>query len=269
MKKRSRRFLTAVISLIMVFTSVQIAAADISGDFGSEKPMDTTAVVTSAFEKANDMDAYCFYSGGGKYTLTVYSMDATNGYPELQDDDDPYYGCEMPIEVTYGEYEYFSAAAGDKASYQIGSLITTECYVDGKDDSGWYYSVIDLEKVKKGTKVGIRLTGYKKGTYKIKLSGPEVLNAGPAALKSVSPAKKAMTVKWGKAARASGYEIKYATNKKFKSAKTVRVKKSVLKKKVTKLKSKKTYYVKVRAYKSVNGKRFYGPWSAVKKVKTK
>ena len=39
-------------------------------------------------------------------------------------------------------------------------------------------------------------------------------------------------------------------------------------KKVTKLKSKKTYYVQVRTYKTVGGKRYYSSWSTRKYVKT-
>ena len=275
--KRSRRLLTLAMVLTMVLTSVQIAAADISGNFGSERPFDTTATITSTFDTDGDADAFCFYSGGksSAYTLTVYSKDAYDTDPEFTEQykdilDNPYYCYEMPIEVAYGEYVKFSAIAGEKATYQIGSIRNTEYLsVDGKDSSGWYYKNIDLGTIKKGTKVGIRLTGSKKGQYKIKLSGPGVLNAGTTTLKKVTAGKKALTVKWNKAARASGYQVKYATNKKFKSAKTVTVKKTVFKKKLTKLKSKKTYYVKVRAYKSVNGKKFYGPWSSTKKIKTK
>lgn len=66
-----------------------------------------------------------------------------------------------------------------------------------------------------------------------------------------------------------GYQIKYFTSKKFtkKTTKTVKVKKTT--KTVTKLKKKKTYYAKVRAYKMVNGKTYYSKWSTVKKVKVR
>ena len=40
----------------------------------------------------------------------------------------------------------------------------------------------------------------------------------------------------------------------------------VLNSRVTNLKKGKTYYVKVRAYKTVNGKKLYGAYSAVKRV---
>lgn len=74
-------------------------------------------------------------------------------------------------------------------------------------------------------------------------------------------------LKWKKVAGAKGYQLQYATSKKFKAKKT----KSTTKTKYTvkKLKKKKTYYVRVRAYTISNGKKVYGKWSSVKKVKIK
>ena len=76
-----------------------------------------------------------------------------------------------------------------------------------------------------------------------------------------------LSLKWKKVADANGYQMQYATNKKFK----VKKKKSTTKIKYTvkKLKKKKTYYVRVRAYTVLNGKKVYGKWSKVKKVKIK
>ncbi|MBQ7740852.1 MAG: fibronectin type III domain-containing protein [Eubacterium sp.] len=75
---------------------------------------------------------------------------------------------------------------------------------------------------------------------------------------TVSRKGKKMTVKWKKVADASGYQIQYSTNKKFKKAKTVNVKGSkASKKQIKKLKNNKKYYVRVRAYRTVgkvNGK---------------
>ena len=56
----------------------------------------------------------------------------------------------------------------------------------------------------------------------------------------------------------------------MKSAKTIKVKKAKTVKQVVKnLKSKKTYYVQIRAYKTVGGKTYYSAWSGTKKVKVK
>ena len=72
---------------------------------------------------------------------------------------------------------------------------------------------------------------------------------------------------WKKLTNISGYQIQYAPNKKFKKAKSKTVKSTSIT--IKKLKKKKTYFVRVRAYKLVDGKKVYGKWSAVKKVKIK
>ena len=72
---------------------------------------------------------------------------------------------------------------------------------------------------------------------------------------------------WKKLTNISGYQIQYAPNKKFKKAKSKTVKSTSAM--IKKLKKKKTYFVRVRAYKLVDGKKVYGKWSAVKKVKIK
>ena len=82
--------------------------------------------------------------------------------------------------------------------------------------------------------------------------------------------KKKVTVNYKKVSGATSYKVTYSTGKKFKKAKTVTVKSGkTVKKTISKLKSKKTYYVKVCAVKRVSGKNYTGKWSAVKKVKVK
>ena len=94
--------------------------------------------------------------------------------------------------------------------------------------------------------------------------------------KSVSPkkvkaAKKAISVEWKKVSGVKGYQVQVATDKKFKkNKKTVTIKKQkTTKTTVKKLKAKKKYYVRVRTYKIVNGKKVYSSWSKIKTVKTK
>lgn len=66
---------------------------------------------------------------------------------------------------------------------------------------------------------------------------------------------------------ASGYQIKYSTNKKFKKFKKKSFKKNKFK--LKKLKPGKKYYVKARTYVKTNGKKTYGLWSKAKRVKVK
>ena len=112
-------------------------------------------------------------------------------------------------------------------------------------------------------------------TFKNQYKGTKTLyftiNPKSTSVKSLTKAKKAFTVKWSKvSSQATGYEIMYATNSKFtKGKKTVKVTSyKTTSKKITKLSAKKTYYVKIRTYKTVDGKKYYSDWSKTKSVKT-
>ena len=92
-----------------------------------------------------------------------------------------------------------------------------------------------------------------------------------AKFKKVKGSKKAIALTWAKVKGVKGYEIQIATDKKFKkNKKTVTIKKQkTTKKTVKKLKAKKKYFVRIRTYKTVNGKKVYSSWSKAKTVKTK
>lgn len=92
-----------------------------------------------------------------------------------------------------------------------------------------------------------------------------------AKIKKVKSAKKAVSVEWKKVSGVKGYEVQVATDKKFKkNKKTATVKKQkTTKVTIKKVKAKKKYYVRIRTYKTVNGKKVYSSWSKVKTVKTK
>ena len=85
-----------------------------------------------------------------------------------------------------------------------------------------------------------------------------------------SKKSKTMTVTWKKDKNAGGYQVRYSTDKNFKkSVKTKKVKKSTTGLIVRKLTGKKTYYVRIRAYKKVGKTTVYSNWSKAKKVKVK
>ena len=86
----------------------------------------------------------------------------------------------------------------------------------------------------------------------------------------VKAGKKKLTVTWKKDKNVSGYQIQIATKKNFKGAKTYTVKSyKTYKKVIKKLKAKKKYFVKVRAYKTVGKSKVYGAYSAVRSCKVK
>ena len=74
-----------------------------------------------------------------------------------------------------------------------------------------------------------------------------------------------VSASWKGVSNASGYILLYATESTFSNNSKVGKKKTSVS--IPNLKKGKTYYFKVRAYKTVNGTRVYGKYSTVKKIK--
>lgn len=86
----------------------------------------------------------------------------------------------------------------------------------------------------------------------------------------IKTAKGGFTAKWKKQSMADGYQLKYANNSDFENGKSKYVKtNSTTSLSVSKLRSGKTYFVKVRSYTTVGDKKIYGDWSDVKAITTK
>ena len=115
----------------------------------------------------------------------------------------------------------------------------------------------------------IKITG--KGNYAGTITRTFKIIPKGTSIKKLKAGKKQFKATWKKQKnQTSGYEIQYSTKKNFKSAKKVKIKKNkTTSSTVKKLKAKKKYYVRIRTYKTVNGKKFYSDWSKVKSVKTK
>lgn len=139
------------------------------------------------------------------------------------------------------------------------------------------------KKLKKGTHYTVSYKNNKKiGTASVTIKGKNKYIGTKTATFKITPKKtqisylksnatKKLKVKWGKVSTASGYQIVVATNKKFTKNKkeAYAKKKSKVSLTVSSLKSGKTYYVRVRAYKKVNGKKIYAPYSDIKKIQVK
>ena len=108
-----------------------------------------------------------------------------------------------------------------------------------------------------------KYSGTKTLTFKI--------NPPKTSVKKLTAAKKSLKVSINKkTTQVTGYEIQYSTSKKFKSAKKVTIKKAkTTSATIKKLKAKKTYYVRVRTYKTVGKTKYYSGWSTYKNKKTK
>lgn len=110
----------------------------------------------------------------------------------------------------------------------------------------------------------IKASTTKPATVKKPTAAKKVVVAKASA--KLKAGKKKVTIKIKKAS-VSGYQIKYASNKNFKKAKTRNTRKTIYT--IKSLRSKKKCYVKVRAYKVVKGKKIYGSYSKVLKVTVK
>lgn len=114
------------------------------------------------------------------------------------------------------------------------------------------------------------------GNYSGKAAKSFTVKPKKTSLKKASAKSKGMQVSWKKqTAQMDGYQLQYSTNASFKgkTTKLATAKKSAVSKKISKLKGKKKYYVRIRTYKTVkaDGKtvKLYSEWSAKKSVKTK
>lgn len=128
---------------------------------------------------------------------------------------------------------------------------------------------IDKKSLKNGSTYTYTVKAYKgKVAGTCKTAGSIVRLTVPKFTGVSSKKAGTLAVKYGKNAKATGYEIQYSTSKKF----TKSVKKKVASAKKTSktisgLKKGKTYYVRVRAYKKSGGKILASAWSSAKKVK--
>ena len=151
-----------------------------------------------------------------------------------------------------GEYKFTQIATTTKLTY-------TDTKAAAK--TSYYYSVQAVSK-----KWGVK-SGYTRNTF---VKTPEAVKAPGKTTLTVTPGKKKADLKWKKATDAQGYVVYRATSKNgsYKALTTIK-KGTTIKYTDKKVSSKKTYYYKVRAYRTVNGKKLYGAYSSVKTAKIK
>ncbi len=117
---------------------------------------------------------------------------------------------------------------------------------------------------------GIRI--YNDGNYKPESDVTLYAHWGKVATKAfglkVSTTSKKIKATWTKQTSVTGYQVKYKKGSNG-SWKSLTITSNTANKTISKLTSGKTYYVKVRAYKTVAGKKFYSTYSSTKKIKVK
>ncbi len=157
-----------------------------------------------------------------------------------------------------------------KAQVYTGKTIKPKVTVkqDGKKLTGGKdYTVAYKDNKKIGTAT-VTITG--KGDYTGKKTVTFDIIPKGVKLSSLTVGKKTLSIKWAKGSNITGYEIEYSLKKNFKDAKSVTIKKAATTNTILKkLQVKTVYYVRIRTYKIVSGKKYCSAWSPVKIKKTK
>lgn len=163
-------------------------------------------------------------------------------------------------------YAYSGKTQKPKVTVKLGGKTLKK----GRD---YKVSYTNNKKIGKAT---IKITGMNqyKGTIKKTF---KIVPKKTVISRVTSPKSRTMSLIWKKDVQATGYQIQYAKNSKFTvgkksitvTKKNAVVKKSTVTKKILKLTKNKKYYVRIRAYKKVNGKKYYSAWSKTAKVKCK
>ena len=134
-----------------------------------------------------------------------------------------------------------------------------------KNGTDYTVSYSNNKKVGKAT---VKITG--KGKYGGVITKTFKINPAKQQIQKLTAKSKAFFIDWAQKGSATGYEIQYATNSKFTSAKKVTITNNKTDKTtISKLSANKKYYVRVRSYTTVKGTKYYGAWSATKTVTTK
>lgn len=165
---------------------------------------------------------------------------------------------------TYGSKDFSLNAAtsgNGKLTYSVANKKVVTVNSSGKVTiKGYGKTTVTIKAAKTAQ--------YQSATKKVSIT---VIPKTPSLISVTSPVKRQLSCAWSKGKSVTGYQVHISLDKKFKNNTIAREasgqKNSV--KTPPLLKSKKVYYVRVRAYKKVGKIKYYSKWSKVKKVTVK
>lgn len=154
----------------------------------------------------------------------------------------------------YYVYRKTSTTSWKKIATRTSSQLTyTDTSVSSKNGSTYYYTV---RAYKSST-----LSSFANNVKYLRLTRPAISS-------QKNTASRKLVIAWKKNGSASGYQVQYSTSSKFTSAKTVKItKNSTLSKTLSSLTKGKTYYVRIRSYRTYAGATYYSAWSSTKSTK--
>lgn len=269
MRIKVKHLIYGLIFFLLLVTNVQPVQAagtqNVTGTCEYDKAYEVLDIVNKK-RKANGLDKLVMdkelletaMMRAAEITV-LFSHDRPNGESCFSASDRMYgenvaYGYTSPSHVMSGWMD----SPGHKANILYSDYQSIGIGVFYKDGVRYWvqcFGFADAKKVSEPSNV--------KRTYKVSLTrGKEttIVNADPLSTKvqnfKATAGKKKLTLKWKKKSGVDGYQIQISTNKNYSKKQTYTLGKNKTSKTITKyngkkLKSKKTYYVRIRAYKKV------------------
>ena len=236
---------------------------------------------------------YVEAEANASYRMTIVYNTLSESFKETQDKNNDMTGTASKIALkkkykgvlaVNDEIDYYKFSVPAKGKINFSTTNATSAYVKylfyDKNLNEVYQVLLgsgnkasEMFDITSGTyylKVVQNTPGSGSGSYNFSIDYSVKTPAKVNGIKVKNASGKKLNVRWKKVSGASGYELQYATKSNFKSGV---LKKGISSKKTsatyTKLKKGKTYYVRMRAYVKVSGKKVYGSWSSKKSIKIK
>lgn len=207
-------------------------------------PAGITDIKAAAFDGCDKLKHVYYYGTPKKWEavkIYIWNYELRN-YPKMH-----YMSATMPVSgITY-------SGAAKKPAITVKDPA-------GKAVSSKYYTVTWKNNKNVGT---ASATITFKGKYTGTITKTFKIVPKKTALSGVSALSKGFKASWkAQTSQATGYQVQYSTNKSFKSPVTKTVTSYKTKTlTVKKLSAKKKYYVRIRTYRTVSGKKYYSAWS--------